>query len=126
MSRTEVLAAAERARESARPLAAASSAVKDAALRAMADALERHCAGILDANEADVREQTAAGISEAMVDRLRLSSARVTAMADGLRSLATLPDPVGEVVRGATLANGLEMRQVRVPLGVIAMIYEGR
>jgi glutamate-5-semialdehyde dehydrogenase len=126
MSETEVLAAAERAREAARTLAAAAGAVKDAALRAMADALELHCAGILDANEADVSEQTAAGRSDAMVDRLRLTSERVTAMADGLRALATLADPVGAVVRGSTLANGLEMRQLRVPLGVVAMIYEGR
>jgi glutamate-5-semialdehyde dehydrogenase len=65
-------------------------------------------------------------LSAAMIDRLRLSSDRVTAMADGLRALAALPDPVGEVVRGSTLANGLELRQLRVPFGVVAMIYEGR
>ena len=61
-----------------------------------------------------------------MIDRLRLSPERVTAMAEGLRDLAGLPDPVGEVVRGSTLANGLELRQLRVPFGVVAMIYEGR
>jgi len=126
MSEAEVRATAERAREAARHLAAAPCAVKDTALRAMADSLERHCAGILDANQTDVRGQTVVGTSEAMVDRLRLTSERVTAMADGLRALATLPDPVGDVVRGSMLANGLEMRQLRVPLGVVAMIYEGR
>ena len=126
MSQAEVRASAERALEATRPLAAAPRAVKDAALRAMADSLERHCAEILDANATDVSDQTAAGMSDAMVDRLRLTSERVSAMADGLRALAVLGDPVGEVVRGSTLANGLEMRQLRVPLGVVAMIYEGR
>ncbi|MEJ7773450.1 MAG: glutamate-5-semialdehyde dehydrogenase [Nocardioidaceae bacterium] len=126
MSEAEVRATAERAREAARHLAAAPRAVKDAGLRAMADSLESHCAEILDANATDVSDQTAAGMSDAMVDRLRLTSERVSAMADGLRALAVLGDPVGEVVRGSTLANGLEMRQLRVPLGVVAMIYEGR
>jgi len=92
----------------------------------MGDALERRTSDVLDANADDVAEQEAAGLSAAMVDRLRLTRSRVFAMAESLRQLADLPDPVGDVVRGATLAGGIEMRQVRVPLGVVAMVYEGR
>ncbi len=119
-------AAAQRAREASFTLGTATRATKDAALQAMGSALEEHSQSVLDANARDVEEQQAAGLSAAMIDRLRLSSDRVTAMADGLRALAALPDPVGEVVRGSTLANGLELRQLRVPFGVVAMIYEGR
>ena len=119
-------AAAQRAREASFALGTATRATKDAALLAMGSALEKHSESVLDANARDVEEQQAAGLSAAMIDRLRLSSDRVTAMADGLRALAALPDPVGEVVRGSTLANGLELRQLRVPFGVVAMIYEGR
>jgi glutamate-5-semialdehyde dehydrogenase len=92
----------------------------------MADALERESAAVLAANAADVEAGRAAGTSEALLDRLALTPERVTAMADGLRHVATLPDPVGEVVRGSTLANGLELRQVRVPLGVVGIVYEAR
>jgi glutamate-5-semialdehyde dehydrogenase len=74
----------------------------------------------------DVANARQAGLTEAMIDRLTLTPARVAAMADGLRQLAALPDPVGDVVRGSTLANGLELRQVRVPFGVVGIIYEGR
>ncbi len=88
----------------------------------MADALEAHTAEIVGANAIDV----AACPPGPLVDRLTLTPARVTAMADGLRHVATLPDPVGEVVRGSTLANGLELRQVRVPLGVVGIVYEAR
>ena len=119
-------AAAQRAREASFALGTATRATKDAALLTMGSALEKHSQSVLDANARDVEEQQAAGLSAAMIDRLRLSSDRVTAMADGLRALAALPDPVGEVVRGSTLANGLELRQLRVPFGVVAMIYEGR
>jgi glutamate-5-semialdehyde dehydrogenase len=121
-----VAALAERARVASRDLALATRAAKDAALEAMAEGLEARAEDVLAANADDVRraEQDETGVD--LVDRLRLSPQRVTAMADGLRDLVRLPDPVGEVVRGSTLANGLELRQVRVPFGVVGMIYEGR
>ena len=100
--------------------------MKDAALLAMADALERETEVILAANAEDVEAGRVAGTSEALLDRLALTADRVRAMADGLRHVATLPDPVGELVRGSTLANGLELRQVRVPLGVVGIVYEAR
>ncbi|CAA9318970.1 MAG: Gamma-glutamyl phosphate reductase, partial [uncultured Frankineae bacterium] len=99
---------------------------KDAALRAMADALVRRADEVLAANAQDVAAGREGGTSEAMLDRLTLTTARVEAMADGLRHVATLPDPVGEVVRGSSLPNGLELRQVRVPLGVVGIVYEAR
>ncbi len=122
----EVESVARRAREASVELALATRAAKDAALHAMADALEAGTAGILEANAADVDAARSAGIPEAVVDRLRLDEDRVRGMADGLRDVAGLPDPVGEVVRGSTLANGLELRQVRVPFGVVGIIYEAR
>ena len=122
----EVESVARRAREASVELALATRAAKDAALHAMAAALEAGTAGILEANVADVDAARAAGILEAVVDRLRLDEDRVRGMADGLRNVAGLPDPVGEVVRGSTLANGLELRQVRVPFGVVGIIYEAR
>ena len=122
----EVESVARRAREASVELALATRAAKDAALHAMAAALEAGTAGILEANVADVDAARAAGILEAVVDRLRLDEDRLRGMADGLRDVAGLPDPVGEVVRGSTLANGLELRQVRVPFGVVGIIYEAR
>jgi glutamate-5-semialdehyde dehydrogenase len=123
---TAVLEAARRARTAATELALATRDRKDAALRGMADALETHVERVLEANRADVESARAAGTSEALVDRLRLDEQRVAGMAQGLREVAGLDDPVGEVVRGSTLANGLEMRQVRVPFGVVGIIYEAR
>jgi glutamate-5-semialdehyde dehydrogenase len=123
---SEVVEACRRARTAAAGLAPLPRTVKDAALLAMADALEQQTAAILAANAEDVDAGRAAGTSEALLDRLALTPARVAAMADGLRHVATLPDPVGEVVRGSTLANGLELRQVRVPLGVVGIVYEAR
>jgi glutamate-5-semialdehyde dehydrogenase len=123
---TDVAELARRARLASRDLALATRTTKDAALEAMARALEDRADEVLAANDDDVRRAEEAGIHPAMIDRLRLTSARVGAMAVGLRDLARLPDPVGEVVRGSTLANGLELRQVRVPFGVVGMIYEGR
>jgi glutamate-5-semialdehyde dehydrogenase len=123
---TQVAQLARRAREASRELALATRSTKDAALHAMADALETAADSVLAANADDVRRADDAGVEGHMVDRLRLTPERVAAMADGLRDLARLPDPVGEVVRGSTLANGLELRQVRVPFGVVGMIYEGR
>ncbi len=123
---SDVSGLARRARVASRDLALATRATKDAALQAMADALEEHDDEVLAANADDVRRAEDAGTQPHLVDRLRLTPDRVGAMADGLRELAALPDPVGEVVRGSTLANGLELRQVRVPFGVVGMIYEGR
>jgi glutamate-5-semialdehyde dehydrogenase len=123
---TDVTQLARRAREASRDLALATRATKDAALRAMADALDKRVDEVLAANADDVRRAEGADTAASMVDRLQLTPDRAAAMAEGLRDLARLPDPVGEVVRGSTLANGLELRQVRVPFGVVGMIYEGR
>jgi glutamate-5-semialdehyde dehydrogenase len=92
----------------------------------MADALVAEAASVLAANADDVSAARDAGTPDALVDRLTLTEDRVAGMAAGLRDVAGLPDPVGEVVRGSTLANGLELRQVRVPFGVVGIIYEGR
>src|SRR4029079_16496818 len=117
---------ARRARKASRDLALATRAVKDAVLQAVGAALERRTDEVQEAHATDVRRAEAADTPDHMVDRLRLTRERVAAMADGLRDLARLPCPVGEFVRGSTLANGLELRQVRVPFGVVGMIYEGR
>ena len=119
-------AVAQRARTAATELALATREIKDAALKAMADALEAGTAEILEANGADVQSAESGGTPAHMVDRLRLDASRVEGMAQGLRDVAGLPDPVGEVVRGSTLANGLQLRQVRVPFGVVGIIYEAR
>jgi len=121
-----VAARPRRARVASRDLALATRATKDAALEAMALALETRSDEVLAANDDDVRRAEDAGTEAAMIDRLRLTRERVDGMAGGLRDLARLSDPVGEVVRGSRLANGLELRQVRVPFGVVGMIYEGR
>src|SRR5699024_3931393 len=125
-ARQQVHAAAGRARRASTALAGTPRAAKDAALSAMADAMVRETEQILRANEADVRAARESGTGEHIVDRLRLDASRVQAMADGMRDVGALPDPVGEVVRGSTLPNGLQLRQVRVPMGVIGMIYEAR
>src|SRR3954454_10995663 len=121
-----VLAVAGRARSAAQELAVAPRAVKDEALRSMADALVASAPSILAANAEDVAAARDNGTPDAIVDRLRLDESRIEGMAAGLREVADLPDPVGEVVRGSTLANGLELRQVRVPFGVVGIIYEAR
>jgi glutamate-5-semialdehyde dehydrogenase len=123
---SEVLQVAVRARTARSGLALATRAKKDAALLGMADALLTRRDEVLAANAEDVERAEAAGTPANIVDRLRLTPDRLAAMADGLRDVAGLPDPVGEVVRGSTLANGLELRQVRVPFGVVGMIYEAR
>ena len=117
---------AKQAKAAARSLALASRAAKDAALHAMAAALTASAEPVLAGNAQDVAAAEAAGTDQAMIDRLRLTPARIEGMADGLRALAGLPDPVGEVVRGWTNANGVRVRQVRVPLGVVGIIYEAR
>ncbi|MFD8562003.1 glutamate-5-semialdehyde dehydrogenase [Streptosporangium canum] len=114
------------AKEAAAELAPLPRAPKDAALRVIADALVSRAAEIVAANALDVERAREGGLSEYMIDRLRLDVARVEAVAEAVRQVADLPDPVGEVIRGNTLPNGLELRQLRVPLGVIGIIYEGR
>ena len=123
---SEVVEVAKRARVAAAALAPLPRKDKDAALLAMADALVARAQEVLAANAEDVAAGREGGTSEAMLDRLALTDARIAAMADGLRHVATLPDPVGEVVRGSSLPNGLELRQVRVPLGVVGIVYEAR
>ena len=123
---SDVLDAARRAKVAAALLAPLPRRTKDAALLAMADALVANSATIIQANAEDLAAGRAVGTTEALLDRLALTRPRVTAMADGLRHVATLPDPVGEVVRGSTLPNGLELRQIRVPLGVVGIVYEAR
>lgn len=117
---------AGRAKVAARSLATATRATKDAALHAMADALLAQQAPIVAANAIDCERETAAGMAPSLVDRLRLDAGRVHAISEALRELAALPDPVGEVIRGERLPNGLTVRQVRVPMGVVGMIYEAR
>ena len=122
----QVRAAAARARVAAAELAPLSRARKDAALLAMADALAGATDDVIRANAVDVAAARAAATPPAMIDRLTLSAERIDAMAAGLRDVAALADPVGEVVRGYTRPNGLEIRQIRVPFGVVAMVYEAR
>ncbi len=117
---------AERARKASRRLALATRAEKDAALAAMADDLVAATRDVLAANAEDLQRAEAGGTPPNVLDRLRLTPERVESMAQGLRDVAGLPDPVGEVVRGGLLANGLELRQVRVPFGVVGMVYEAR
>ncbi|WP_062011771.1 glutamate-5-semialdehyde dehydrogenase [Aureimonas sp. AU4] len=116
----------ERARAAARSLAVAEPGAKSAALRAMADAVNADAATILDANRLDVEAAQASGASRAMIDRLTLDAGRVAAIADALREVASLPDPVGSVAAEWTRPNGLVIRRVRTPLGVVGVIYESR
>ncbi len=117
---------AARAREASTVLALATRAAKDAALEAMAQSVLENSEAILAANAQDVSAAERAGTPAHMIDRLRLDESRVAGMAQGLREVAGLADPVGEVLRGSTLANGLELRQVSVPFGVVGVIYEAR
>jgi glutamate-5-semialdehyde dehydrogenase len=119
-------AAATRAREAARVLRTLPTETKDAALAAMAEALVERADEVLAANALDVEAAAADGTPASVIDRLRLDPARLASVADALRQLIALPDPVGDVVRGSTLANGLQLRQVRVPLGVVGIVYEAR
>ena len=124
--RDDVLNVAARARESAAELRLLTRARKDAALLAIADALESNLDRIVAANAGDVERAVESGTDPAIVDRLTLDGGRIGAIAAAVRDVAALPDPVGDVVRGYRLPNGLEVRQVRVPLGVVGMIYEAR
>jgi glutamate-5-semialdehyde dehydrogenase len=116
----------QRVKAASRPLAAASTAAKDAALLAAADLLTERVDEVLDANRTDVDRAEVGGANTTVIDRLRLSPARIEAMAHGLRTVAALPDPVGEIVDGWVRPNGLRIRRVRVPLGVVGIIYENR
>ncbi len=121
-----VVRTARRAKEAAAGLAPLPRTVRDAALLAVADALVARSGEIVAANAADVDKARSAGSPESIVDRLTLTPQRVEAIAADVREVVALPDPVGEVVRGSTLPNGLELRQVRVPLGVVGIVYEAR
>ncbi|MEU8956200.1 glutamate-5-semialdehyde dehydrogenase [Streptomyces sp. NPDC048518] len=117
---------AYRARGAAATLAPLPRSAKDDALLAIADALEVRTAEIVEANGKDIARAREAGTDEGIIDRLTLTPERVRAIAADVRDVAALPDPVGEVVRGSTLPNGIDLRQVRVPLGVVGIIYEAR
>jgi glutamate-5-semialdehyde dehydrogenase len=114
------------AKEASRVLARLDSATRDAALEAIASALDTRVDEILEANAQDVAGGEEAGIGDALLDRLRLTPERIAGIARGVREIAALPDPVGEVLDGHRLPNGLHMRRVRVPLGVVAVVYESR
>jgi glutamate-5-semialdehyde dehydrogenase len=124
--RAQVHDAARRARVAARELATLSTETKNSALQVAADNVLRDEGAILAANAEDLAAAKAAGTPEAMLDRLALNPNRIDGIAAGLRQVAGLPDPIGEVLRGRTLPNGLELRQQRVPLGVVGIVYEGR
>jgi len=124
--REAVLDVARRAKVASRTLATATRGTKDAALLALADALVSSTPEIVAANAEDLARGHAAGTQPGLLDRLALTPERIAGIADALRELAALPDPVGAVVRGSTLPNGLRLRQVRVPMGVVGMIYEAR
>jgi glutamate-5-semialdehyde dehydrogenase len=115
-----------RAKRAAHRLAQLDTETKDAALEAIAAELEARVDEIIEANAGDLEEGRAAGLEAALLDRLALDRSRVKAMADGVRDIVALPDPVGEELESRTLANGLELRKVRVPLGVVAIVYEAR
>ncbi len=117
---------ARKARVASRQLAQMSRRAKDEVLLALADALDAAPLRILEANAEDLRRGRDAGLAEGLLDRLMLDEQRLTEIARAVRDIAALPDPVGEVVRGSTLPNGLQIRQVRVPLGVVGMVYEAR
>src|SRR3954452_17195842 len=120
---TEICLAAQAASPS---LATMSSGAKDAALLRVADALEARADEVLEANARDLEAGRESGLSDALMDRLALDPARISAIAGAVRSIAALPDPVGEVIDGHRLPNGLDVRKVRVPLGVVAVVYEAR
>ena len=124
--RDAVYEVARRGRVAAADLRQLTRNEKDAALRALADALVTRTPEIVSANAIDVERAQGNGTSAAIIDRLTLTAPRIADIAQALRDVAALPDPVGEVIRGYTLPNGLQIRQIRVPMGVVGMIYEAR
>src|SRR3954449_6828013 len=114
------------AKAASRVLATLPSGARDAALQAMAEALERRAPEILEANARDMEAGRESGLHSALLDRLELDGARLAGIAGDVRTIAALPDPVGETIDGHRLPNGLDLRRVRVPLGVVAVVYEAR
>jgi glutamate-5-semialdehyde dehydrogenase len=121
-----VAAVCAEAKRASRTLARLDSGTRDAALYAIADALEERTGEVLEANARDMEAGSDNGIGDALLDRLSLTPGRLAAMAQDVRRIAALPDPVGEVIEGRRLPNGLDLRKVRVPLGVVAVVYEAR
>src|SRR4051794_29615559 len=115
-----------RAKAASRELATLDTRTKNAALEAMADALEQRSHEILEANSRDMEAGQEAGLQSGLLDRLKLTEERVAGIASDVRTIASLPDPVGETIEGHRLENGLDVRRVRVPLGVVAVVYEAR
>lgn len=126
LEREEVMAKAQAAKAVAPRLATLPTAEKDAVLHAAAEELVARTEEILAANQRDIEEGKAAGLSGSLIDRLALDADRIEGIAGGLRQVASLQDPVGEVLRGRVMYNGIQMKQVRVPLGVMGMVYEAR
>ncbi|QDZ43066.1 glutamate-5-semialdehyde dehydrogenase [Corynebacterium sp. sy039] len=124
--RESILTMARAAKAVTTPLAKLNTEQKNAALYAVAQRLEQASAEIIAANEHDISAAKDNGLSDSLIDRLRLDQSRISAMAQGLREVAALTDPVGEVVAGQVMPNGITMRKVRVPLGVMGMVYEAR
>ncbi|GFK19632.1 glutamate-5-semialdehyde dehydrogenase [Corynebacterium glutamicum] len=124
--RTEVLAKATAAKNIVPDIAVLGTGSKNAILRAAADELVARSAEIIEANASDIEAGRANGMEESMIDRLALDESRIEGIAGGLRQVAGLTDPVGEVLRGHVMENGIQMKQVRVPLGVMGMVYEAR
>src|SRR6478672_630380 len=116
----------EQAKRAALRLATLDTATKDRALEAIASELEARADEIIEANAGDVEDGRGAGLDAALIDRLTLDPDRIKLMAAGVRDIVALPDPVGEELEARTLYNGLELRKVRVPLGVVAIVYEAR
>ncbi len=123
---TTVAGSCAAAKKAARVLGRATTEARNAALEATARLLEERTAAILEANAADLGDERAAGLTEALRDRLTLTGARVAAIAEGVRVVAALEDPIGEELERKTLSSGLDLRKVRVPLGVVAVVYEAR
>ena len=124
--REEILAAAARSKAASRAIGLLTTTQKNEILQTAAATLLDRADEILAANREDIEIARSKGTSNAMIDRLELDQARIEGIAGGLTQVAGLPDPVGEVLRGRTLGNGLKLRQVRVPLGVIGIVYEAR
>jgi glutamate-5-semialdehyde dehydrogenase len=123
---SSIAASCAAAKQASRELAGASTRVKDAALERTAELLGERRAEVLEANAADLADERTAGLSTALRDRLTLDEARVEAMAEGVREIVALPDPVGEEIEARRISSGIELRRVRVPLGVVAVVYEAR